>query len=59
MLVLQTDGERISLSWAHEGGDIEGEGIVAIGPVADLLTVDIDTGMAHRPIEAEEYTAIA
>ena len=59
VLILQTYGEGIGFPWADEGGDVEGEGIVAIGPVADLLTVDIDTGVAHRPIEAEEYSAVA
>ena len=59
VLILQTYGKDVSFSWVHEGGDIEGEGVVAIGPVAYLLTIDIDTGVAHRPIEAEEYSAVA
>ena len=59
VLILQTYSEGIGFPWADEGGDVEGKGIVAIGPVADLLTVDIDTGVAHRPIEAEEYSAVA
>ena len=58
VLVLQTDGERVACAGTNVWGDIEGKRVVAIGPVADLLAVDVDAGVAHRTIEAEEDTTI-
>ena len=58
VLVLQADSKRVACAGTNVWGDVEGKRVVAIGPVADLLAVDVDAGVAHRAIEAEEDTAI-
>ena len=50
--ILQIDLEQIVAS-LHVGGDIHAEGIVAIGPVACLLTIEADGGFGHGAIEEE------
>ena len=37
------------LAGANVGSDIEVEAVVAIGPIARLVPIDIHTSTAHRP----------
>ena len=37
----------------HIGRDIHAEGIIAIGPIACFLTIQVDGGLGHGTIEEE------
>ena len=50
--ILEVDFEQVVAS-LHEGSDIYAEGVVAVGPVASLLTVEIDGGLGHGTVEEE------
>ena len=50
--VLQIHFEQV-VARLHRGCQIHAEGIVAVGPVADLLTVQADGGLCHRTVEHE------
>ena len=58
VLVVQAHGQHIALPRAYVVGDVEVEAIVAVGPVADLLPVDVDPRVAHRPVEGQAYAAL-
>ena len=49
-IVLQPHGQHIALR-LQQPGRIQPETAVAIGPVTDLLSVEIDPGIAHGSVE--------
>ena len=49
--VLQTHGKRVHFIRFQIRGSIYKEGVIAIGPIARFLPIDIDTGMAHGAVE--------
>ena len=55
-LVLQAHGEHIVLSVGPDGfGYIAMKGVVAVRPISHLLSVHVDTGIAHRAIEDQAH----
>ena len=57
--VLQADSQGIVFPVAvDQSGDIEVEGVVAVGPEARLLAVHEYTGVAHGTIELDKGTAL-
>ena len=48
--VFQEDFEKV-VSLLEGGGHIAPEGVVAVGPEADLHAIDEDAGFAHRSVE--------
>ena len=53
VLVLEADGELVGLAGLEVWGGIDGEGAIAVGPIAGFVAVDVDAGMAHGTIEDE------
>ena len=51
--VFQTYSQRVLLARLQIFRDIEVEGVVTIRPITDLLSIDIDIGMAHRPVKQD------
>ena len=51
--VFQTYSQRVLLARLQIFRDIEVEGVVTIRPITDLLPIDIDIGMAHRPVKQD------
>ena len=43
----------------HVWGDVDAEGIVAVSPLACLLAIHEDGGLAHRTIEYQDGTLVA
>ena len=49
--VLEPYGQRVALARTQVGRGVEKEGVVSVGPVASLLSVDVDPGVAHGAVE--------
>ena len=52
--VLEADADLIVLAvGGQEGGDVAVEGVVAVGPEYDFLSVDVDPRLAHGAVEEQ------
>lgn len=51
--IFQTHGDRIPIAVVQEIRDVEGKRTVSVGALPDLPPVDIDLGVAHRPVELQ------